>query len=214
MSGRRTSAPRWAWAVTAALLLTGCSSDTTGDSAGSAAGASSAAPTPAATAVPSPGGDPVGQDPGEDGVATDGEAMDGGVTDGGVTDGGVTDGEPTAVATDPPVEEPEDAGTPDDPADVDVVITYSGFEPGTDAVEVGGFAAVVEDDGECVLTLSRSGRDDVQVEAAATPDVRTTACGSLSVPADRLAPGEWTARLEYRSSTSSGTSPSQTVEIP
>ncbi len=192
MSARRTSAPRWAWAVTAALLLTGCSSDTgdtTGDSIGEpAAGASSATPTPGATPAPSSGADPAGQDP--------------------VEDAGTTDSEPPAVATDPPVETAPGS-------DLEVVISFAAVEPGSDAVEASGFVpGLVEDGGRCVLVLGRAGQDDVSVEGEALADAGSTSCALLSVPLDRLVPGEWTARLDYRSDTSAGSSSPQPVDVP
>ncbi|MBM7805808.1 hypothetical protein JOD57_001645 [Geodermatophilus bullaregiensis] len=209
MSARRTSPARAAWAVSAALLLgplaAGCTSSPAGGDATTGGDASGGSPSPAAA--------PPGGGAGETAAAPSGDTSSDTASDTS-PDESPDDTGPTAVATDPPAEDPGDAGTPDDPADVDVVITYSGVEPGTATLEVAGFAAVVEDGGECVLTLSRSGHDDVRVEGAGTPDVRTTACGALSVPVGGLAPGEWTARLAYRSATSSGTSPSQTVEIP
>ncbi len=45
-------------------------------------------------------------------------------------------------------------------------------------------------------------------------DAQSTSCALLSVPVDRLAPGEWTARLDYRSDTSAGSSSAQTVDVP
>jgi hypothetical protein len=100
------------------------------------------------------------------------------------------------------------------PAQVDVVLTYGGFVPASGAVEVGGYAAVVEQDGRCTLTLRRPGHDDVRVDNDALPDVRTTACGLLAVPADRLEPGAWQAQLTYTSERSTGESGSMTVEVP
>jgi len=127
---------------------------------------------------------------------------------------------PTEVVGDPPVGGPATppaapAGSDaDDPARVDVVLTYGGVESSTGDVEVSGYAAVVEDEGRCILTLRRRGHEDVRVEAEAVPDVRTTACGLLAVPIDRLAPGEWQARLEYRSAQSTGQSAASAVTVP
>lgn len=188
MSAQRTAPARVAWAVTATLLLTGCSSssDPTGESAASP---SSTTSTPGATSAPS-SGDAAGQDP--------------------VEDTGGTDSEPTDVATDPPAD-----GSGSGSSDLDVVVSYAAVEPGGGAVEVSGFVpGVVEDGGRCVLVLSRAGTDDVSVESEAFADAQSTSCALVSVPVERLAPGEWTARLDYRSDASAGSSSPQTVDVP
>jgi hypothetical protein len=106
-------------------------------------------------------------------------------------------------------------GRPSAPSAVDVLITYSGFLPSSDSVEVGGLASgVVEADGRCTLTLSRPGHADVTVSSTATPDADNTACGALTIAADRVDSGSWTARITYRSSTSSGSSAPATVQVP
>lgn len=188
MSAQRTVPTRAAWAVTATLLLTGCSSssDPMGESAASP---SPVASTPGATSAPS-SGDPAGQHP--------------------VEDTGGTDSEPTDVATDPPVD-----GSGSGSSDLDVVVSSAAVEPGGGAVEVSGFVpGVVEDGGRCVLVLSRAGTDVVSVAGEAFADAQSTSCALLSVPVDRLAPGEWTARLDYRSDASAGSSSPQTVDVP
>lgn len=115
---------------------------------------------------------------------------------------------PADVANDAPVE--------DEPgSDVDVVVSYAGVEPGGTAVEVAGFVTgLVEAGGRCSLVLNRSGHDERHVDGEAVPDAQSTSCALLSVPVDRLAPGTWTARLEYRSGTSSGSSDEVPVVIP
>jgi hypothetical protein len=124
----------------------------------------------------------------------------------------------TEPVGDPPVgyaTESSAPGTPGAPAAVDVQISYGGVEATTNAVEVGGLVTgVVEDDGRCTLVLRRSGETDVRVEGAAIPDVTSTACAQLTVPVDALSPGTWAAQLEYRSSTSAGTSDELPMEIP
>ncbi|MGY2084926.1 hypothetical protein [Blastococcus sp. SYSU DS0539] len=153
------------------------------------------------------------------GGTSSGGTATGGTTSGGAGSGGAT---PPTVIQDQPVGGPEKlpappaapTTTPADPTPVDVVLTYGGLVPGTGDVEVGGFAAVVEQDGRCTLTLRRPGHDDVRVESAALPDVRTTACGQLAVPADRLASGAWQAQLTYTSGRSTGESEPMTVEVP
>lgn len=101
------------------------------------------------------------------------------------------------------------------PATVDVLITYAGFQKSTSTVEVGGVAdGIVESDGQCTLTLSHAGQADVQLVHAATPDVRSTACGGFSVPKARMASGSWTAHLAYRSSRSAGTAAPVGFDVP
>ena len=121
-----------------------------------------------------------------------------------------TGSELTDVATDPP---PATASSGAD--DLDVVFSYLEVDPGGTAVEAAGqVSLIVDGGGTCTLVLSRSGEDDVRVEGEASVEPSSTACSLLSVPVDGLASGPWTARLEFRSATSSGSSPSQTVVIP
>ncbi|WP_448641005.1 hypothetical protein [Geodermatophilus sp. URMC 63] len=179
----------------AALVLTGCSSS----SSGSAPDDSSAAPSPSSTspASTSPAStSPAAAPTGATGTASSPSA--------GPTD----DAEPTDVATDSP------AGVRPGP-DREVFVTYAAVTPASAAVEVSGFVpALVEDGGRCVLVLSHAGRPDVSVEGEAFADAQSTACALLSVPVDRLAPGTWVARLDYRSEGSSGSSADVQVVIP
>ncbi|TFV53596.1 hypothetical protein [Blastococcus sp. TF02A-35] len=118
------------------------------------------------------------------------------------------DAEPTDVAGDAPVE----AGPG---ADQEVVVSHAAVGPAGDAVEVSGFVpGLVEDGGRCVLVLGRTGHTDVTVEDEAFAEAQSTACALLSVPVDRLAPGVWTARLDYRSDVSSGSSEDVEVVVP
>lgn len=116
--------------------------------------------------------------------------------------------EPTDVATDPPAAVDPGSG-------LDVVLSFATVDPGGTAVEASGSVpGLVEDGGRCVLVLGRAGRDDVSVEGDAFADAQATSCPLLSVPVDRLSPGTWTARLDYRSDTSSGSSPDVDVVVP
>jgi len=100
-------------------------------------------------------------------------------------------------------------------SDPEVFVSLAAVEPGTGAVEVSGFVpGLAEDGGRCVLVLSRAGRDDVTVEGEAFADAQSTSCALLSVPVDRLTSGSWTARLDYRSDSSSGSSADVTVDVP
>ncbi|SDC06005.1 hypothetical protein SAMN05660690_0385 [Geodermatophilus telluris] len=199
MSAARTAVRRAAWTVSAALLL------------GPLAACSGPADTEAATGTTTPSSSSAAADAGTTGTVPAPDAS----ADGGTADDGAADGEaePTFVATDPPRGSgtDEDAGS----SDVDVVVSYAGVEPGSSAVEVAGFVAgVVEDGGRCTLELSRSGAGDVTVEGDAVADAQTTSCGLLSVPLERLSPGTWTARLDYRSAASSGSSADVQVVVP
>jgi hypothetical protein len=115
--------------------------------------------------------------------------------------------DPTDVATDaPPPEAPPSAAT--------VLISYYGWSEPSQAVEVGGFAAsVAESGGTCTLTLTK-GASAVTTTATAVADVRTSACGQMSVPSDRLTPGAWTVSLAYDSATSHGVSSAVEVQVP
>jgi hypothetical protein len=190
VTARRTALARGAWVAAAVLVLTGCSSFTSAPAASEGTGAGpSASSTPAASTS-------AGAAPTEaTGTASSPDAP---------TD----EADPTDVATDPPVDV-----APGD--DLDVVVSFAAFQPGSGAVEASGSVpGLVEDGGRCVLVLSRAGRADVSVEGEAFPDAQSTSCDLLSVPVDRLSPGTWTARLDYRSDTSSGSSADVEVVVP
>jgi hypothetical protein len=143
--------------------------------------------------------------------------------------------EPTEVAVDPPRttapparDEPtnEDAvdeatgdgadeDTPADaePADVEVLITWSGWAPDPAGVEAGGYVDVVETGGSCTLTLT-NGSATVSVTSAATPDVSSTTCGPMFLPGDQVTPGPWRSVLSYESPLRSGRSDAVEVTVP
>jgi plastocyanin len=114
-----------------------------------------------------------------------------------------------------------DAGEPvasDEPvvvegSDVDVSITYYGFDPATNQVEVGGFVAgIVEDGGSCTVTLTGGGQT-VTGTSEALADATTTDCGAVAVPGDELGDGTWQAVLSYSSADHSGSSAPVDVEV-
>jgi hypothetical protein len=112
--------------------------------------------------------------------------------------------EPTEVATDASVELTG--------GEVDVVLTYAGFDDSTGTVQANGFAAgVLEDGGTCTLTLTR-GDDEVTVRSTGVADATTTSCGLLETGTG-LAAGTWDAVLSYTSDDAEGTSPSMEVEV-
>ncbi|MGR7023808.1 hypothetical protein [Geodermatophilus sp. URMC 62] len=188
---RRTAATRAAWAVAAAVVLAGCSSSS--DAPDPAAVTTTVTTTPGVSPEASPSaGDPTGVSTGAGDTAAGDTA------------------EPTDVATDPPL---TTGGPRSD--DLEVVVSYAGVAPDGGSVEVAGFVpGVVEDGGRCKLVLARSRKDDVSVDGEAFADAQSTSCALLSVPVGRLAPGDWTARLEYRSGRSSGTSSPMTIAVP
>jgi hypothetical protein len=98
-------------------------------------------------------------------------------------------------------------------ARVDVVTTFAGWNGLSHAVEVGGYAAVVEPAGMCTLRLSH-GAKVVTLKHTASTDATTVACGGFSVPRSQLTPGAWTAVLGYRSPTSTGESAAVSLTVP
>jgi hypothetical protein len=117
--------------------------------------------------------------------------------------------DPTDVATDPPAEAPATG------SGVPVIVTYSGWEDTSAAIEVGAYiSGVIEDGGTCTLTLHRDGAE-VTASAAGMADASSTTCGrGLTVPGAELSPGTWEAVVSYESPTSSGTSDDVEVEVP
>jgi hypothetical protein len=113
--------------------------------------------------------------------------------------------EPTKVATDTPV--PTSAGK-----DVQVVLTYAGFDATAGTVQANGLVAgVIEDGGTCTLTLTR-GSDVVTARSTASADATTTTCGLLETGTG-LAAGTWQAVLSYTSDDAAGTSQSMAVTV-
>jgi hypothetical protein len=97
--------------------------------------------------------------------------------------------------------------------EVPVTVTFYGWNPTSKAVEVGGYVeGVVEDDGECTLTLTKDGAT-VTGRADASPDASTTACGTVSVPGDEVTAGTWKAVLSYSSARHDGRSDAVDVEV-
>lgn len=96
---------------------------------------------------------------------------------------------------------------------VPVTVTFYGWNPTAEAVQVGGYVTgVVEEGGVCTLTLTRAGRT-VTGQQAATPDASTTACGAVTVPGDELSAGTWKAVLSYVSDGHAGSSDAVDVEV-
>ncbi|MGY1721891.1 hypothetical protein [Blastococcus sp. SYSU DS0533] len=98
------------------------------------------------------------------------------------------------------------------PARVEVVVTAAEWSPGAGAEVAGYVSGIVEDGGECTLTLERG---DVRLEAsrAATADATTTACGWLQIDDPQVTSGTWAATLRYRSPTTEVTSPEIALDV-
>jgi hypothetical protein len=98
-------------------------------------------------------------------------------------------------------------------AEVPVSVTFYGWNPDTQAVEVGGYVTgVVEDGGTCTLTLTKGGKT-VTGSTKALPDASTTACGAVTVPGDEVSAGTWRAVLSYSSAGHTGTAEAVDVEV-
>jgi len=98
------------------------------------------------------------------------------------------------------------------PARVSVVTTFAGWNPTSRAVEVGGYAAVVEPVGTCTLRLVHAGKV-VTLKHTATADATTVSCGGFFVPGSLLTAGQWQAVLSYTSSKSAGEAGPVTVRV-
>lgn len=119
---------------------------------------------------------------------------------------------PAASSTTPAPEEPSRVPAPE-LARVDVVTTFAGWNATSGAVEVGGYATVVEPVGACTLRLTR-GDQVVTRKQTASADATTVACGGFSVPRSALTAGEWRAVLSYASPRSAGAATPVMVKVP
>jgi hypothetical protein len=122
---------------------------------------------------------------------------------------------PSAVATSSqvPVSKLPSQVPASKPKRVDVVTTFAGWNATSGAVEVGGYATVVEPVGTCTLRLTR-GDQVVTVKHTASADATTVACGGFSVPRKELTAGQWQAVLAYASPRSAGAAATVTVKVP
>jgi hypothetical protein len=126
-----------------------------------------------------------------------------------------TDGVPYTVVN-PPPEDPADVATDAaTPTATDVWITYAVADEAAGGVTVGAvIAGVVENGGECTLTLQQGDRT-ASTSTEGLADATTTTCGQLLVPFIDLGPGAWTATVDYVSAAGEpvGTADT-TVEVP
>lgn len=183
----KTRGPRAPIALTVlvAALVTGC---TTGTDAPAAPTAPATAPVATLTGSPTPTA-PATPSP------TPGE-----------TSGG------TEAAPPPPPETPAAPGTP--LTDVDVVVTFAGWNAGTQAVEIGAYVAVVEMGVTCTLTLTGPGGRTATAVSTGQPDASTTSCGALVVPRDQLTAGRWSGTVDVTSQNVSGRTTVEPMDIP
>lgn len=122
--------------------------------------------------------------------------------------------DPTEVPSDPPQDDDAtEPGTAPTGGSTTVVITYADWVPETSEVEVGAYAAVVEDGGTCTLTLTRAGTSATRTNDALT-DVSTVSCGGFLIPGSELSTGTWSAVVTYASPSFSGTSSPVEVSVP
>jgi hypothetical protein len=124
------------------------------------------------------------------------------------------DPEPTDVPSDPIPDDPATtAGPVPTGGTATVVVTYANWEPQTSAVEVGAYAAVVEDAGTCTLTLTQGATQKTETISALV-DVSTMSCGGFAISGSQLSSGTWTAVVSYSSTLSSGQSSPVEVVVP
>jgi hypothetical protein len=118
---------------------------------------------------------------------------------------------PTGVATDAPATStPGSAGI----AQVEVVVTYSGWDDALGGVEVGAYVAgIAETGGTCTLTLT-SVRNSATASTPGEPEASSTSCPGLVVPGSELSSGNWTAVVSYESPAAQGESDSVAVVVP
>jgi hypothetical protein len=121
--------------------------------------------------------------------------------------------QPSAASSTTPAREGPSQVPASEPARVAVVTTFAGWNATSRAIEVGGYATVVEPVGTCTLRLTHSDQV-VTRKLTATADATTVACGGLSVPGGDLTAGEWHAVLAYSSSRSAGEAAAVTVKVP
>lgn len=91
-------------------------------------------------------------------------------------------------------------------------ITYAGQYYGS--VEVGGYVSgIFEEGGTCTATFT-NGSNNFSKDASAVRNANSVSCPTISVPANQFSPkGAWSVVLGYSSTTASGNSDAQSVEV-
>ena len=93
-----------------------------------------------------------------------------------------------------------------------VVMTYANLT--NQSVESGGFVSnALEEGGTCTLTLTK-GSAKVTGTSQGFIDVNKTACPTISINRNQLNSGEWTVVLSYSSSSASGSSAPEIINVP
>lgn len=128
-----------------------------------------------------------------------------------------TEDPPAATEPGAPTEEPVPTETaePTPPTSqaVGVVITYAAPAPDGSGIEVGAYAAIIEDAAQCTLTLTKGSTVRTRTTDAVA-DVRTMTCGQFLIPASEVSKGTWSAVVTYSSAASSGQSVPSEVVVP
>lgn len=94
------------------------------------------------------------------------------------------------------------------------VVVHAGIDAPSGTVRVDAFIpGLLEDGGTCTATLTR-GAVQVSATASAAADATATWCTTVGLRLSDLETGTWEAVVEYTSSSSAGTSPPVTVEVP
>lgn len=106
------------------------------------------------------------------------------------------------------LEENQNNQSSDSKPKIGVVITY------LSTTEARGYASgVFEDGGTCTLTLTK-GSSKITGTSTAVADVNKSTCGPISIDQSQLSSGTWTAVLSYSSPSGTGSSESQTLNVP
>lgn len=94
----------------------------------------------------------------------------------------------------------------------DVTMTYIFFE--NDKVSAAGIVSnVFEDGGTCTLILTK-GSLRATARSTGITDVNKTTCPTIDIDHNQLQSGQWSAMLEYNSSSAKGSSSTRTINVP
>lgn len=94
----------------------------------------------------------------------------------------------------------------------DVTMTYIFFE--NNRISTAGIVNnVFEDGGTCTLILTK-GSLKVMASSVGITDVNKTTCPPISIGKNQLQSGQWSAILEYSSSSAKGSSSTRTIDVP
>jgi hypothetical protein len=129
-----------------------------------------------------------------------------------------TDGDaaPVSGSVVQPPANPDDVATDTaTPTAAALQITFASADDAAGGVVVGAYVGgLIEEGGECSLTLSGNGQK-VSVTTDSVPDASVTSCGQLLVPYAQLAPGTWTADVRYSSPAGHSVADAHTkIEVP